>query len=59
MSDFPVPFNCPPRSELWRRIRLAESILEHRSIVPDSTRQELLQVLRGASVTVVDPKEAG
>lgn len=52
-----VPFNCPSRGELWYRLRLAESILEHRPIVPESTRQELLKVLRGESVTV--PKEAG
>lgn len=58
MSDI-VPINCPSRGELWRRIRLAESILGHRSIVPESTRQDLLQVLRGESVAVTDPKEAG
>lgn len=57
MNEFPVPIDCPPRSELWRRIRLAESILEHRTVVPETTRQELLQVLRGESVSV--PKEAG
>lgn len=57
MSDIPTPIDCPPRGELWRRIRLAESILGHRPIVPESTRQELLQVLRGEPVAV--PKEAG
>lgn len=59
MSDLVVPFDCPPRGELWRRIRLAESILGHRSIVPESTRQELLQVLRGESVATTEPGEAG
>jgi len=50
-----VPFNCPSRGALWYRLRLAESILEHRPIVPESTRQELLRVLRGESVA--EPKE--
>lgn len=59
MNNIPVPFDCPSRGELWRRIRLAESILGHRSIVPESTRLELLKVLRGESVAVPDPKEAG
>lgn len=59
MSDLVVPFDCPSRGELWHRIRLAESILGHRSIVPESTRQELLRVLRGESVAVDGPKEAG
>jgi hypothetical protein len=57
MSGFVVPFDCPPRSELWRRIRVAESILEHRSIVPETTRLELLKVLRGELFAVNDPKE--
>ena len=52
-----VPIIAPSRAECWRRIRLAESILGHRSIVPESTRQDLLLVLRGESVAV--PKEAG
>lgn len=56
MSDI-VPINCPSRGELWRRIRLAESILGHRSIVPETTRLELLKVLRGEFFAVNDPKE--
>lgn len=52
-----VPFNCPSRGELWYRLRLAESILEHRTIVPETTRQDLLKVVRGESVAA--PKEAG
>lgn len=57
MSDIPTPIGTPPRGELWRRIRVAESILAHRSIVPESTRQDLLRVLRGESVAAADPKE--
>lgn len=52
-----VPIGAPSHGECWRRLRLAESILEHRTLLPESTRQELLRVLRGESVTV--PKEAG
>lgn len=59
MSDNVVPIWAPSRTVLWHRLRLAESILEHRSIVPESTRQELLRVLRGESVAAADPKEAG
>lgn len=59
MSEVPTPIGTPPRGELWRRIRVAESILAHRPIVPESTRQELLKVLRGESVSAADPKEAG
>lgn len=55
MSDIPTPIGTPPRGELWRRIQVAESILEHRPVLPETTRQELLQVLRGEAVTV--PKE--
>lgn len=57
MTEVPTPIDCPPRGELWRRIRVAESILAHRPIVPETTRQELLQVLRGESVTVTEPGE--
>jgi hypothetical protein len=47
-----LPINVPSRAECWRRIRLAESILEHRTIAPDGTRRELLKVLRGEPVAV-------
>lgn len=47
-----VPINAPSRAECWRRIRVAESILEHRTIAPETTRRELLKVLRGESVGV-------
>lgn len=56
MSDID-PVELPPPEECWRRIRLAESILGHRPIVPETTRQELLQVLRGESVTVTESEE--
>lgn len=52
-----VPIGAPSHGECWKRMRLVESILEHRTLLPESTRQELLRVLRGESVTV--PKEAG
>lgn len=45
-----VPINAPSRAECWRRIRVAESILEHRTIAPEGTRQDLLKVLRGELV---------
>lgn len=50
-----APIRRPSKDELWRRLRLAESILAHRTIVPESTRQDLLRVLRGESVA--EPKE--
>lgn len=59
MNENVVPIIAPSRAECWRRLRLAESILAHRTIVPESTRQELLRVLRGESVAAADPKEAG
>lgn len=59
MSGEVVPIFAPSRAECWRRIRVAESILEHRSVLPETTRQELLRVLRGESVAETDPKEAG
>jgi hypothetical protein len=52
-----VPINAPSRAECWRRIRLAESILEHRTIAPDATRRELLKVLRGEAVARPEPGE--
>jgi hypothetical protein len=52
-----VPINIPSRAECWRRIRLAESILEHRTIAPDGTRRELLKVLRGEAVARPEPGE--
>ncbi len=54
----PIPINAPPRAELWRRNRLALSILGHRTIVPADTKDLLIAVLRGESVAVSDPKEA-
>ncbi len=50
--------NAPSRAELWRRNRLALSILGHRTIVPADTKDLLIAVLRGESVAVSDPKEA-
>jgi len=52
-----VPINAPSRAECWRRIRVAESILEHRTIAPDATRRELLKVLRGEAVARPEPGE--
>lgn len=45
-----LPIDAPSRAELWRRVRLAESILCHRTVVPVTTRDLLLKVLRGESV---------
>jgi hypothetical protein len=56
-ADNVVPIIAPSRAECWRRIRVAESILEHRTIAPDTTRRELLRVLRGESVAVANPEE--
>jgi hypothetical protein len=58
MTDV-VPINVPSRAECWRRIRLAESILEHRTIAPEGTRRDLLKVLRGEAVAGTEPGEAG
>lgn len=58
MTDV-VPINVPSRAECWRRIRLAESILEHRTLADDGTRRDLLRVLRGESVGAAEPGEAG
>ena len=55
MSE-PVPINAPSRKELWRRIRVAESILGHRPILPASTRDLLLAVLRGDEVAVTESR---
>jgi hypothetical protein len=52
-----VPIWAPSRAECWRRIRLAESILEHRTLAPDATRRELLNILRGDQVAVPEPGE--
>lgn len=54
MTDNVVPIIAPSRAECWRRIRLAESILGHRALVPETTRQELLRVLRGESVAAAE-----
>ena len=56
MSDV-VPINVPSRAECWRRIRLAESILAHRTIAPEATRQERLKVLRGEQVAAPESGE--
>jgi hypothetical protein len=45
--DNVVPINAPSRAELWRRVRLAEAILNNRPVMPVSTAQLLLRVLRG------------
>lgn len=56
MNDV-TPIFAPSRAECWRRIRVAESILEHRALVPESIRLELLRVLRGESVAATEPGE--
>lgn len=58
VSDI-IPISAPSRAELWRRNQLALSILGHRSILPTSTRDALIAVLRGESVAVAEPKEVG
>lgn len=55
----PIPITCPPRTELWRRNQLALSILGHRPLLPLSTRDLLIAVLRGEPVAVAEPKEVG
>lgn len=57
MTD-PIPISSPSRAELWRRNQVALSILGHRTLVPGTTRDLLISVLRGESVAVSDPKEA-
>lgn len=57
MSE-PIPINAPSRVELWRRNQVALSILGHRPLLPISTRDLLLAVLRGEDVAVSDPKAA-
>lgn len=57
MSE-PIPINSPSRAELWRRNQLALSILGHRTILPASTRDLLLAVLRGDEVAVTESKGA-
>jgi hypothetical protein len=52
-----IPITVPSRAECWRRIRLAESILEHRTLAPDATRRELLKVLRGDLVAAPESGE--
>jgi hypothetical protein len=52
-----IPIGAPSRGELWRRLRLAEAILNHRTVLPETTRVELLKVLRGESVAVPKPGE--
>lgn len=54
-----VPFDVPSRAELWERLRIVESILNHRVIVPASTRQDLLRAVRGELVAVPGSGEAG
>lgn len=46
MADI-LPFDIPSRAELWRRIRLTESILNHRTLLPQSTVDDLRRALRG------------
>lgn len=57
MSADIIPIGVPGRGELWLRLRLAEAILNHRPVFSESTRVELLKVLRGESVAVPKPGE--
>lgn len=57
MSE-PIPIRSPSRAELWRRNQLALSILGHRPILPQSTRDLLVAVLRGDEVAVTESKGA-
>jgi hypothetical protein len=41
-----TPLSMPPRSECWRRIRLAQSLLSHRPASP-ATSQLVIRVLDG------------
>lgn len=45
----------PAAAELWPRIRLAQSILAHRDLVP-STRRDALAALAGFSVEDIAAK---
>lgn len=49
--NIPIPINAPSRKELWRRVRLAESILNHRVLMPTDTVELLRRVLRGEDTT--------
>lgn len=58
MGDI-LPFDVPSRAELWRRLRLAESILNHRMLLPQSTVAEMSRVLRGEQDIAPEPREPG
>jgi len=58
MADI-LPFNVPSRAELWRRLRLAESIINHRMLLPQTTVEELSRVLRGEQNLAVEPRKPG
>lgn len=51
-----VPIDVPPRAELWRRQRLALSILGHREPTRDNW-EVLKQALQGLDLTQQEPKE--
>jgi hypothetical protein len=40
------PIGMPSRTELWHRVQLARSVLEHRALTPD-TKAVVLRVLDG------------
>ena len=44
-----VPLNVPPRSELWARVQLAKSLLNHRPAGHDTTLA-VLAVLEGKEI---------
>lgn len=48
-----LPINCPSRGVLWRRLRLIESLVRHRTIDP-STRTDILRALAGAYDDEID-----
>ena len=58
MSDL-IPIERPSAAELWRRNQLALSILGHRTLVPVSTRDLLIAVLRGDEVAVSESEGVG
>lgn len=62
MADV-LPFNAPSRRELWRRVRLAEAILNQRVLAPTATADPkvtaglLLRVLRGEDTAGPESEE--
>lgn len=51
-----VPVDIPSQSELWRRVRLATSILNHRKLAPKTTADLLRRVLDGDAELVEDAR---